>query len=354
MAGVSRSTVSFALSGQKLKNGDIPPETRDRVIAAARKLGYKRNELACSVRRGYSKTIAYVMGGAGYSFSLPLIIGVSSTVQARGYYFKLLMLNHELDLASALSQCASQMVAGVICGNIQHDKLDMLRHELEPLGMPIVLADNNVPHDWCLSVTSDEVAGAKMAVDHLLSLGHRRIGLISYGLPGCPDQINQDPSNILRRNGFLKALAQAELPHEPHMEMRDAEPEGEKVPAIAHFLQNVKPTAVFCVTDYLAADTLRAASSIGLRVSQDISVVGYGDLEVARYNNPPITSILQPFENIGSLAASSLLDCIESKKSTPSGNIILPVRLVTRESSSTINEGTQANDNKIFIYGNKK
>jgi len=336
MAGVSRSTVSFALSGQKLKNGDIPRETRDRIIAAAKKLGYKRNELACSVRRGYSKTIAYLVGGADYSFSLPLIIGVSSTVQARGYFFKLLMLNHDLDLQSALSQCASQMVAGVICGNIQHDKLDMLRHELEPLGMPIVLADNNVPHDWCLSVTSDEVAGAKMAAEHLLKLGHRRLGMISYGLPGCPDQINQSPSNILRRKGFLEALTQAGLQHEPHMEMRDAEPEGKKVPAIAHFLKEAKPTAVFCVTDYLAAETLRAAYSIGLRVPQNLSVVGYGDLEVARYNNPPITSILQPFEDIGASAAGALLDRIEGKESNPAQNIILPVHLVKRESSAKL------------------
>ena len=335
--GVSRSTVSFALNGRKLKNGDIPAETRERIIATAEKLGYKRNELASSVRRGYSKTIAYLLGGTGcYSFSLPMIIGASAAIQARGFYFKLSTPNRELDMHAVLSECVGQMVAGVIGDNIQREALAMLQRELEPRGIPVVLADNSIPHDWCISVTSDEIGGAEAATAHLLALGHRRIGLISYGMPKRPDLINPDPANSLRREGFFRALAEAGTPHDPHLEMRDSEPDGKKVPEIARFLKESSPTAVFCVTDYLAADTLHAACLLGLRVPQDLSVVGYGNLEIARYNNPPLTSIMQPFEEIGAQAANALLDRIANGKSRPPDNVVLPVRLIQRESTSAL------------------
>ena len=336
-AGVSRPTVSQVLSGQRAGGVQISAVTQKRVLETAIRLGYHRNELARAVKRGRTNVVAFI-GGASTSYDMRIIAGINAGLQERDFTLKMFILgaSHSFDdairqspaavsqsLDDAIRQCREQMVAGIICRSLQPADLEQLRQALVPSGIPVMQVDGGFLCDWCGRVMSDDIAGGRMAAEHLLSLGHRRIGLLAV----TGELRYSEP----RRQGYRLALKNAGITPDPDLEVTISdhlELDEEQRRILTGYLRKLRPTAVFCVADPLAMKMLAAANQAGIKVPEELSVVGYADLDYASFSIPLLTTIAQPFEEEGRLAAASLVDIINSTEPQIPVDLKLPVKLV--------------------------
>lgn len=330
--GISRSTVSLVLSGKAGKQR-IAVKTAERIIAAARELGFRRNELAASVKSGRSRMIAFI-GGACTDYHMKMVAGASAKLSESGYGLRIFDIFDGTPPEVVADRCISGMIDGVIVGSVSDHYLAVIHRELVLREVPAVLVGESKQYDWCRCVDSDDRSGAEQAVVHLANLGRRRIGLFSNQ---SPDQ-EQRPRHIgyydgLRRVGLAR---QAKLEYycvpESHFPLLQRQ-------KIAAFLQRAKPDAVFCVGDPGAMRLLHVANSLGIRIPQDLAVVGFADLEYAQYSSPPLTTLRQPFHEMGRQAAGLILESLENECAGTSvlGKdvcpILLPVELVVRDST---------------------
>lgn len=344
-AGVSRPTVSQVLSGQRAGGVQISAVTQKRVLEAASRLGYHRNELARAVKRGRANVIAFI-GGASTSYDMRIIAGINAGLQERDFTLKMFILgaSHSFDdairqspgtvsqsLEDVIRQCREQMVAGIICRSLQPDDLEQLHQALALPGIPVMQVDGGGLCDWCGRVMSDDIAGGRMAVEHLLSLGHRRIGLLAV----TGERRYTEP----RRQGYRSALKNAGIAPDPDLEVTITnilEWEEQQGRILTGYLRRQRPTAVFCVADPLAMKMLVAANQAGIKVPEELSVVGYADLDYASFSIPLLTTVAQPFEEEGRLAAASLVDIINSTEPQIPVDLKLPVKLVVRNSTAIL------------------
>lgn len=326
-AATSRATVSLVLNGRS-SDLRIAETTRLRVLEAARRLGYRRNELARAVKRGRSNVIAFI-GGSGGSYVMDIITGINAGLQEQGFLLKMFLLERHTDFADVTGQCLEQMVAGVICRSLSSEALEQLRLDLVPAGIPVIQVDNSFSREWCGRVVSDDVAGGRLAVEHLLALGHRRIGLLTIA--------DHTGYAVLRRQGYREALTAAGLSGEQNPELaipQSTEWTGELQQKLTGYLREQRPTAVFCVTDPLAMKMLLAAHRSGRQVPGNLSVIGYAGLDYTGFSTPPLTTIAQPFAAMGKTAAEHLLTAVNRDTPAPLPDLKLPVRLVLRQSTA--------------------
>ena len=307
-AGVSRQTVSQVLNGLREGGVHISPVTRERVMEKARHLGYHRNELARAVKRGRTDVIAFI-GGGYTSFEMRTIAGINAGLKECGFTLKMFLLNAGHSLDDAIRQCREQMVAGVICMSQQLNALEQLHRSLVQSGIPVMQVDEGVQCDWCGLVRSDDVAGGRMAVEHLLSLGHRRIGLLAAE--------GDNRYAVMRSQGYHAAMAAAGIAPDPALKVTVPVITGwedQQKRILSGYLIEQRPTAVFCVADPLAVKLLLTANLLGIKVPDDLSVVGYADLDFASFSIPPLTTVAQPFEEEGRNAAASLVNIYSQQK----------------------------------------
>ena len=191
--------------------------------------------------------------------------------------------------------------------------------------VPIVLLNNQHPSEFTHSVMIANTAAGAAATQHLIGLGHRRIAYIG--------DRNGRQSDTERFAGYRHALDAADLPFEPELVFHgDGNPEG-GMEGIARLLALPgPPTAVFCYDDMTAIGALRQIRILGLRVPDDISLIGFDDLPVVRYCDPPLTTVRQPMPEMGRLAMETLLDIIAGSRS--SHNIKVPGELIVRQSTA--------------------
>jgi DNA-binding LacI/PurR family transcriptional regulator len=326
---VSQATVSYVLNGRQLDKGSrVNPETVLKVEAAALKLGYHRNEIARSVRTGKSNVFG-IIGFSDDSYSMKIIHGIATTCEKNSYLLKLLQLEDDSSSEAIAQKCIEQRLSGVICSALTEKQLDVLHQKLQKFAIPIVLVDNSFSHNWCSRVISDDVAGGRMAVEYLLKLGHRRIANISGSL--------DMGFSFMRNQGYCQGLAAAGIEHadrltciSQHYNFTD-----EFSVKIKNLLQQEQPTALFCNSDPIALKTLKVLFESGLRVPQDISVIGYAGLNYTDLSIPALTTIKQPFANMGRNATEILIDKVT--RDGPIREVKLPVELIVRESTAPIN-----------------
>ncbi len=323
---LSRPTVSLILNGRD-SDLRIAEATRQRVLETARRLGYRRNELARAVKLGRTSVIAFIGGNSGYT--MEIISGINRSAEKHGYSLKLFLLGDGSELSAITRQCREQMVAGVICRAMDDEQLSILRNDLDAAGIPVVQVDNSFPRDWCGRVVSADIDGGMQAVKYLISSGHRRIGLVTVtGNRGYA---------VLRRQGYCRALEEAGMAIVPELEIAidyELSREPEQDSRLREYLDSRQPDAVFCVADPLAMKVLQAAHAVGMAVPERLSVVGYADLDYASLSIPPLTTVAQPFAQMGETAADALIGMLRNPQSATPINIELPVRLVIRQSSA--------------------
>ncbi|GAA2786808.1 LacI family DNA-binding transcriptional regulator [Saccharopolyspora taberi] len=318
-AGVSIGTVSNALN----RPDRVSPRTRNRVLAAIEALGYVRSDSARQLRSGASRIIAMLALDMTNPFFVDVARGAEQAAEAED--LGVMLCNSDQDRRTEnlyLSLFAEQRVRGVLITPTGEGGLEVLRRQ----GIPHVLVDRVTADDRASSVSVDDVAGGALAVRHLLESGHARIAYVSgpLDLTQCRD----------RRSGALEAISDAGLPADALTTLetatldvtagRDA---GSRLLGLPE-----RPTAVFCANDLLALGVLQALFAAGVRVPDDIAIVGYDDIEFAAAAAVPLTSVRQPARLIGRTAAELLIRETSPDPARPQ-RIVYQPELVVRRST---------------------
>ncbi|WP_322801451.1 LacI family DNA-binding transcriptional regulator [Thermoflexus sp.] len=317
-AGVSHSTVSRALRGSPLVN----PRTAERIRRLAARMGYVPNAAARSLVTTRTSIIGLVITTLADPFLAEIVRGVEEVALEAGYRLFLATSNADPEREmAAVRALAESRVEGVIVASSRVG--DLYLPHLEALGVPIVLINNQREEPFIYSVASDSRQGAVEAVSYLVRLGHTRIAYIA-GPPTAR-------SNRERLAGYQEAMAQAGLSVDPAWIVEgNGRPEGGEW-GIRRLLEVPRrPTAVFCYNDMTAIGALRAARAAGLRVPEDLSIIGFDDILFAAYTEPPLTTVAQPKYEMGRTAMSVLLRLLQGER-TPA-HLRLPCRLVERAS----------------------
>ncbi|MEP6638559.1 MAG: LacI family DNA-binding transcriptional regulator [Chloroflexota bacterium] len=324
-AGVSRTTVSFVLNDRA--DVKIPNETRRRVFDAARELDYHPHAPARQLAGGLSQVIALVMRQspeqvAGDAVLAETLRGLASAARASGYRVMVESIEYDGQGLSYGSLLRSQHADGLVISGPRVDDaalIDLLRD-----GFPIVL-QGSLPGVEVTSVDVDNVAGARGAVEHLISLGHRRIACIT----NAPLVYTAAQSRL---TGYREALAAAGLDAPPEL-VEEADFDAHSGHgAMARLLARTSFDAAFIASDVVALGAIGALREAGLRVPTDVSLVGFDDIPLAAYFDPPLTTVRLPAFELGQAAGRALLERI-AQNATPHGTL-LPTELIVRASTA--------------------
>src|SRR5215216_937076 len=322
-AGVSYATVSHVINNTRL----VSPETRDRVLAAMSALNYRPNALARSLRQGKTNTIGLVLPDSANPFFAEISRSIEDAAFKKGY--SVFLCNTELDTQRELfyvDVLSKKQVDGIIfvAAGDQADSLDFLIRR----SMPMVMIDRNVPNVKSDAVLTDHQLGGYLATCHLLELGHTRIACIAG-----PSTITPSAERII---GYRKALEEAGLSYQEELILR-GDYHAQSGMELTHLIlkMNPRPTAIFALNDLMALGALRAAAEDGYSVPKDLAVVGYDDLEIAHFTNPPLTTIAQPKKESGAQAIYQLVDSMARKNRLPC-RLVLPPELLIRRSTQPV------------------
>ena len=331
-AGVSRPTVSLVLNRREASVG-ISADTRTRVLEAAEALGYRRNDLARAVVTGKNHMVGFLAVSPDAEHVTRMMVGCLSEAEERGHTFKVLRLHNNRVDRSVIDRCVNLRLAAVIVVHLHDaDSLAYLHHELNRHHIPLAILDSSFPQPFGTRVISQDEVGAYGATEHLLQLGHRRIGFI--GGPA------DSGSSALRQSGYLRAMAAWSVPVREELVVRgewDIEATERVTAGLLALGAGKAPTAIFCASDGMAQMATRHAWMAGLHLPRDLSVVGYGNLARTELCYPALTTVEQPFQLMGQTAVRVLL---EQTVETPSGPPIEPreyaleTRLIVRNSTA--------------------
>lgn len=320
--GYSPTTVSKAFNNYS----DVREKTRQEILRTAREMGYLPNAHArtLTTKKSWTLGVLFVEGtgvGIRHPFFGAVIESFKQVAVAKGYALMFISKDVGGKQSGYLENCRIHGVDGVVV--FLSDYEDPYFKELLESDIPTVILDyeTTLSHTVC----SDNTGGALQAVDYLASLGHRRIAHISGGENTIPGQ--------QRENGFKAAMKQHGLKVQ----------EGYISPGVFYSLESgyaamlsflelpERPTAVFASGDLLALGAVMAAKDKGLSVPADISVMGYDDIELARYVTPALTTVRQDTEHLGTRAAEVLLASIDGSRQDMEA-LVLPVEVVVRDS----------------------
>lgn len=329
-AGCSHSAVAAVLSG-KAKKIRIADATAARIQAVARRMGYRPNALARASRSGRSGVVAAIVSSVSREFVGRVMDGVLEALYERGQYtIKMLRSEIGAGLSSLLDECVEHRVEGVFCCDLTRSVDAGAIIQDDPARRRLRIVHTNCGPDFPgLRIDPDDQAGAMMAVDFLIALGHRRIGFV-----GGPTAEIYTVDN--RRIGYRSAMLKAGLKI-PDGFIQPAAWQAEAVAVAARNILtlNPRPTALLAVNDEAAATTIRVAAELGIKVPGDLSIVGFSDELLASFTLPTLTTIAQPHADIGRRAIAALIEAAESTSDhKPNGVILLPVKLIVRESTA--------------------
>ncbi|MEV4471488.1 LacI family DNA-binding transcriptional regulator [Nonomuraea salmonea] len=320
-AGVSHVTVSRVLNDHP----SVRPETRARVEAAIEKLGYRRNSVARALKSRRSSTIGVVLAGAEL-YELPRMLrGVQSAAQRAGYWVNLASWQggSTRDFAETLRRLTDQAVEAVAVIGDRPMVVDALAEIATDVPVTVIVS-GTVPNPDLGFVELDQELGARLAVRHLLRLGHRRIAYLTGALRTYDARARVD--------GWRAALA--EVP-EAQGELFEGDFTGNSGYRLATYLvtrhEAEPPTAIFTGNDQMAMGVLAAFAELGVRVPQDVSLVGFDDIPGAAYLVPALTTVRQDFLGLGERCVEQLLGRI--KGDAPATERI-PPELVVRRSTA--------------------
>lgn len=324
-AGVSTATVSRALSHPDL----LADKTRVAVMEAIRETGYRVNHAARTLRTRRAGAVLVLTPNLGNPFFSQILAGISATFAETEYSVLIADSRDYSDITrTALDYFADTRIDGIISldGGLSPAQLAAL--EGSDYADRIIFACEWVQGMHLPSVRSDNPQGARLAVQHLYDLGHRDIA-----------HVTGPEGNVLtavRREGMLAERNRLHLPVREEwiirgdFSLQSGQEAARRILAMQH-----RPTAVFCASDMVAIGLISTLSQGGLRVPEDISVVGFDDIEMAEHTLPPLTTIRQDRQALGTRAARRLLHQIEEEGDAPADSIeVIGVELVVRASTA--------------------
>lgn len=326
-AGVSQTTVSFVLNN--VAGANISAETSERVWRAAQELGYVPDVTARNLARGYNSNIGLMIidphAQVFIDEYLPNVMtGLMDVLREYGFRLLIELVNANSQPQTLRTMARGKEVAGMVVMRYS-DKPEHLAQirSLSADGYPLVTLsqlDPKVP-----SVSFDHLDGVRQMTEHLISMGHETIGCISYGPP-------QDLNASARVHAFRQTMRMNGLTVPPVLIQYGAY-DPETAYAAAELLLNSgrRITAIQCLNDMMAVGAMRAVQERGLRVPEDIAIVGFDDIRLARFTTPPLTTIHVPEIDIGYTAGQMLLDLIHNRP-LQQRHAMLPIEMVVRGS----------------------
>ncbi|MGH9402472.1 MAG: LacI family DNA-binding transcriptional regulator [Terriglobia bacterium] len=325
MASVSHSTVSRALQNSSLINS----KTAERIQRIARQSGYRVSAVARGLVTQKTQTIGVVVTAIADPFVSEVVSGIEEAANSHGYSVFLAQSNADPDQEiKVVHSFAERRVDGIVVTSSRVGSLHL--QLLAKMNVPIVLVNNQRAGEAVHCVMIQNVEAGRQATQHLIHLGHRRIAYIG--------DRSGDQSDTERLAGYREALKQAGLTFLPELVVRgDGKPEAGMAAMRTLLGLPQPPTAVFCYNDMTALGALRCLHSDGLHVPQDISLIGFDDLFIASYTQPPLTTVRQPMRQMGLLAAEILLKLMSGQGSADTTEV--PAELIVRGSTAPL-DGT--------------
>ncbi len=333
-SGVSVGTVSRALNGY----ADVRPETRERIMRLARELDYTPGAAARSLVTQRSHVIGVVLDtGEGHPdlqhpFFHEVMVGLKNQIGASGFDLLLFASEHPgngYGPHSYLKRCLHHNVDGVVLMGVDADDPEVervTRSDLAAVGVDVRLTGPATTY-----VVSDNEAGGERAVEHFHERGHRRIATITGAIDKLPA--------AERLRGYRRAIQERGLAYrDDYVAYGDFYTDSGRRAMEQLLALPEPPTAVFAASDMMALGAIRAAAGAGLSVPADISVIGFDDIPDARNTNPPLTTVRQPMEDMGRMAAHMLFEFIDDPRRDVE-RIELPTELIIRATCRPLNSG---------------
>lgn len=319
-AGVSQPTASLVLSQHP--RARVAAATRQRVIDAAADLGYKPNVVARSLARRRSFALGVIVPDVRNPFVADVVTG-AERVAAEAGYAVLLCDQSARSVTQHLETLRARQIDGVLLDAIGAASLpsDALA------GVNVVLIDE--PSERWPGIATDAIAAGRLAAEHLLSLGHREVAFI-----GPASDVH---AFRMRERGFVMRLREAGVQlTSPRLRRAPATVAGGRDAMRQLLVGGVRPTGVFCANDLMAIGAVKQCFTVGLRLPEDISLVGCDDIELARFVTPELSTVSIPARELGARAARLLVQLIEQTPHRVSAKRLLPVRFVARGSSGVV------------------
>ena len=329
--GVHTSTVSRALDPKTRHL--ITASIAERIVGAARERGYRPNAIAASLRTRRSMTVGVVVPDITNAIFPPILRGIEDTLTPQGYIA--MIANSDGDPAREsmlIDTLRARGVDGLILASAQREDPAISRAVEE--GIPVVTVNRRVDDPNVSSVTNDEASGIRLAVRHMIELGHRQIAHIAG-----PRSLS---TGLMRHDAFLAAIrAGGVAPYRELIASSTAFNEDEGERCCRSLLQlsaasgTRRFTAIVCANDRLAIGAIRALRDAGHACPHEVSVSGYNDMAFVDRIDPPLTTVRIQKREAGARAASILLDRLTDPRDAPE-HVVLPVELIVRGSTATI------------------
>src|SRR5271170_6380079 len=318
--GLSVAAISRVLSGAPAARS-IPKVTQDRIFAAAEMLNYRPNLFARSLRNRRSQTVGVIVPEVSEGYATLVLSGIEDALMQADYFYFLVSHHHREEMIARSEQLfRDRAVEGVIA-------VDTLLRDR--WAIPTVTVSGHHEPKGVTNIVLNHRVAAELAIDHLCGLGHRRVAFIK-GQRFSSDTESRWRAirHAMEKRGltvFPKIVAQLEgdqPTHEPgYLATQRLLAEGETF------------TALFAFNDVSAIGAIKALREAGLRVPQDVSVVGFDDVQSAAFQNPSLTTVRQPLRTMGMLAAQTVLQQIDASPSVVHAQIVVDPQLVVREST---------------------
>jgi LacI family transcriptional regulator len=321
LSGVSPMTVSRVINDSER----VSPETRRRVEQAISELGYVPSRLARGLSRQRTGTLSVIVPDVANPF-FTAVVRAAEEVARRADY-RVILCDTRADLGverDVIAELIAHRVEGVVIAPVSDRSATHLRR-LAEFGVPFVLIDRTIPGVDCDVVLGDSSGGARQLVEHLLSLGHRRIGFI----------VESDDVSTARdrRAGYEAALTAAGIALDPALVTNAApDPSGGSAGMAKLLLLEKRPTAVFTVNNLVALGAIEAVRAAGLEVPDDVALVCFDDIEYASRLYPFLTAMEQPAQTFGTLGTQLLLERIEGRGPDRRHEVVLPGEFMIRKS----------------------
>lgn len=334
LAGVSTTTVSYVIN----KTKKLRPETTEKVNKAIEELNYSPNTIAQTLRKGKTTTIGVITEDIRVFPTPEILNGISEGLEEAKYQ----MLVHDLHLYEKIwpdykkivnykdrinegvNLLKQSMVSGIIYVSMHDRNLGKL---INDTSVPIIYA-YSLPPEGEGYVTYDDYSSAKNMMEHLISLGHRNIGIIG-GYP------NSFP-NKTRLKGIHSSLEKNDIKlSNDYIKYGDWEYESGYEKTLELLNLNKRPTAIFALNDIMAAGCYKAIIEASLKIPENISVVGFDDRDISRYLQPSLTTMSLPLKQIGNKALDLLFDKINNEENHPA-KVMLPCKINIRDSTAPL------------------
>ncbi|AEF21711.1 MULTISPECIES: LacI family DNA-binding transcriptional regulator [Pseudomonas] len=320
-AGISYTTVSHVVNGTR----PVSDQVRSKVEAAIAELGYVPSGVARSLRVRATGTLGLLLPNASNPYFAELARGIEDHAERNGY--SVILCNSDDDIDKQLRYLRvllERRIDGLIVATVASDAA--FAQALAALRVPLVLVDRSLEGVSADQLRVDHEQGAYLATRHLLELGHRRI--VCIGGPASTQVVQ------LRAGGYRRALDEAGIEAQAVVDCAFTSPAGHAAAQVL-LAGEQRPTAIFAGNDMIALGVLRAAAERGLQVPQQLSVVGFDDIEVSRYLHPALTTVGQRIGQLGEQAAERLLARIRKPGLVAEQRLIEPT-LMLRESTAAI------------------